>query len=246
MGQQQSSKAHAPLTFGYISNNHPHPEGGEEELEEEDETAYFSREDRLLSPSLSSPDFVLDNPHLYQLASTCQHCSSQTQYPIMVAEQTNSPCTHCRQNKRLSLVRRNLANDLHYIDETYYPNIVHYEEEEDEELELNASTSAAIYNSTAATNANVHHEDTSPDTEDDTMSSPDEDDTHTLRDEEGWSRLTFGEITPSKRLVSSPLLTVDLSGKSLIKLSSSIGYLNNLTKLDLQVYTHEKERESLH
>ncbi|GAN04821.1 membrane protein [Mucor ambiguus] len=229
MGQQQSSKAHAPLTFGYINNNHPHEGQGEEEEEEE---TYFSRDHRTGSPS-SSPDFVLDNPHLYQLESTCHHCSSKIQYPVVVAEQANSPCTHCRQNKRLSLVRRDLANDLHYIDETYYPNIVHYEEEDEEEHALDTSTSALMYSSAAATASNANVVDHAVTTEDDTMSNQDEDDTHTLRDEEGWSRLTFGEITPSKRLVSSPLLAVDLSGKSLIKLSSSIGYLDNLTKLDL-------------
>ncbi|KAL7311346.1 hypothetical protein PS15m_009120 [Mucor circinelloides] len=215
MGQQQSSKAHAPLTFGYINNN-PHEE---EEEEEEEEGAYFSR-DR----TCSSPDFVLDNPHLYQLESTCQHCSQKTHYPVIVAEQTNTPCKHCRQNKRLSLVRRDLANDLHYIDETYYPNIVHYEEEDEEEHELDPSTS--VMHSSAGATITSANADALDDvaTEDDTMSN---------EDEEGWSRLTFGEIRPSKRLVSSPLLAVDLSGKSLIKLSSSIGYLDNLTKLDL-------------
>lgn len=246
MGQQQSMKAHAPLTFGYINNN---PQD-EDEMAEDEET-YFSRDHRTggggSSSSPSSPDFVLDNPHLYQLASTCQHCSSfttTTSKPMIVAEQTNSPCTHCRQNKRLSLVRRDLASDLHYIDETYYPNIVHYEEEEEEEHVLDAvmhNSAAAAITAATASNATTHgivdHDTTTAVavTENDTMSNLllDEDDTHTLRDEEGWSRLTLGEITPSKRLVSSPLLAVDLSGKSLIKLSSSIGYLDNLTKLDL-------------
>ena len=221
MGQQQSSKSHAPLTFGYINNTQ---HGNEIE-----ENEYFSR-DR------TSPDFVLDNPHLYKLESTCQHCSSKTRYPMIVAEQTNTLCKHCRQNKRLSLVRRDLANDLNYIDETYYPNIVHYEEDEEEnELDIaSSSASSSPMNNADTTNTDVS--DTS-DTENNNnvMSDEDEDDTNTLRDEEGWSKLTIGEITPSnsKRLVSSPSLAVDLSGKSLIKLSSSIGYLDNLTKLDL-------------
>ncbi|KAI8080281.1 uncharacterized protein B0P05DRAFT_438202, partial [Gilbertella persicaria] len=58
-----------------------------------------------------------------------------------------------------------------------------------------------------------------------------EGDTDTLKDEEGWSKLTIGEINPKNRLVSS--LVIDVSNKSLFKLSSSIGHLNNLTKLDL-------------
>jgi hypothetical protein len=190
---QQSSKSHAPLTFGYINHNQPHQEG-----------QYLENQDR------SSPDFVLDNPHLYRLESSCQHCSQQSS-AVIVAEQ--APCRYCHQNKRLSLVRRDLASDLNYIDETYYPNIAHYEEDdEDNDIETP---------STFASPADI--------------SADEDDDTDTLRDEEGWSKLTIGEITPSipKRLVSSPSLAVDLSGKSLIKLSSSIGYLSNLTKLDL-------------
>ncbi|KAG1227487.1 hypothetical protein G6F35_002582 [Rhizopus arrhizus] len=48
----------------------------------------------------------------------------------------------------------------------------------------------------------------------------------TLKDEEGWSKLTAIDY---KRMNS----ILDLSSQSLIKLSSSIASLDNLTKLDL-------------
>lgn len=203
---QQSSKAHAPLTFGYISHN----QQSHEELDGETPLIF---EQYLGNRDRSSPDFVLDNPHLYRLESSCQHCSQQSSVPVIVAEQ--APCRHCRRNKRLSLVRRDLASDLNYIDKTYYPNIVHYEEDDDD-------------NGLEPPSVSTDHIDKNTTMDED-------DDTDTLRDEEGWSKLTLGEVTPSipKRLVSSPSLVVDLSSKSLIKLSSSIGYLSNLTKLDL-------------
>lgn len=53
-----------------------------------------------------------------------------------------------------------------------------------------------------------------------------DDETDTLRDEEGWSRLT----APGYKRMNTLL---DLSNQSLIKLSSSVSCLNNLTKLDL-------------
>ncbi|KAI8075595.1 hypothetical protein BDF21DRAFT_464788 [Thamnidium elegans] len=188
MGQQQSSKSNAPLTFGYINHKQ--------------DTIPIDDYD---TDSSTAPDFVLDNPHLYKLEFTCRHCKPGS---VIVAQQSKATCTTCHKNKRLSLVRQNLANDLNYIDQTYYPNIVHYEEEESESETAQES--------------------------DDYDQDEDDDDTDTLKDEEGWSKLTIAEVTPSpKRLVSSPLVSVDLSGKSLIKLSSSIGYLNNLTKLDL-------------
>lgn len=195
---QQSSKAHAPLTFGYI--NHSTPPQQETEEEENDTTLFEQYLDNTQASRdrTSTPDFVLDNPHLYKLQFSCPDCNVDTTKVIVAEKQVNNkPCKHCRQNKRLSLVRQVLASDLNYIDETYYPNIVHYDEEEEELVDL--------------------------DSLDDTL------------EEEGWSRLTIGQITPSipKRLVSSPQLSVDLSGKSLVKLSSSIGYLDNITKLDL-------------
>ena len=188
---QQSSKSHAPLTFGYINPNQPIPP-------DDSDTALF--EHYLNSKQTDrdrnhTPDFVLEHPHLYQLSFTCQHCTPQPSQTTLVEKTTDTPCRSCRQNKRLSLVRRDLADDLNYIDETYYPNIVHYEEED-------------------------MASDTTSETED---------------EGEGLSKLTIGQITPSipKRLVTSQQISVDLSGKSLIKLSSSIGYLDNLTKLDL-------------
>jgi hypothetical protein len=198
---QQSSKAQSPLTFGYV--NHSQNDDTEFTLEE------YLGQDR------STPDFVLDNPHLYRLEFACGHSRSTTISEVNtgdelenMTQQTNSVCKLCKQNNRLSLVQRDLASDLNYIDETYYPDIIHYvSDEDDEDDELDQMNSAISYYGG-------------------------DDDTDTLRDEEGWSRLTYGEVRP-KRLVSSPSLAVDLSGKSLIKLSSSIGYLQNITKLDL-------------
>ncbi|KAI8644132.1 hypothetical protein BD408DRAFT_442012 [Parasitella parasitica] len=218
MGQQQSNGANAPLTFGYIGNSYHEPENNEG-------TGSDSR-DRTL------PDFVLDNPHLYKLEPTCQHCSSKKHYSMMAADQRNTQLCRCySQEKRLSLVKRDLANDLNYIDETYYPNIVHYEDDDDNDVELDAVFAAA--DASTPTSANSLN---GSDAEDDSIMSEDDDDNNTLRGEEGWSKLTLDEIMPSstpKRLVSGPSLALDLSGRSLIKLSSSISHLDNLTKLDL-------------
>ncbi len=210
---QQSSKSHAPLTFGYIN----HSPQRQQPLEGEDTTLfeqYLDNSQPSRDRNNGTPDFVLDNPHLYKLEFRCRECTTLDASSVIVAEKQvdYKPCKYCRQNKRLSLVRQDLASDLNYIDETYYPNIAHYEDEE-----LNNHSEESIHS------ANM-------------MSEDDHDtDTDTLKDEEGWSKLTIGQITPSipKRLVSSPQLSVDLSGKSLVKLNSSIGYLDNITKLDL-------------
>ncbi|CEP11940.1 hypothetical protein [Parasitella parasitica] len=204
MGQQQSNRAHELLTFGYV--NSTRRESGNEGIESD------NRERSL-------PDLVLDNPHLYRLESTCPHCAFKTNYSVMAAEAQSTQLCRCgRQEKSFSLVRSDLANDLNYIDETYYPNIVHYEEKNDDDND-------AVLNLPAATSASINAVE---DVEDDSIMS-DHDDTDTLRNEEGWSRLTLGEITPN----SAPKRQLDLSGRSLIKLSSSIGHLDNLTKLDL-------------
>lgn len=184
MGQQHSSKSQAPLTFGYINQR------------SSEEQVNFAQ---YVDSGRDTPDFVRDNPHLYKLELTCSHCNREPH--VIVAEGVNTTCIECNQHKRLSLVRHDLENDLNYIDETYYPNLVHYEEEEDLENESREMIS---------------------------NNAQDDEDNR----EEGWSALTMAQVSPPKRLVS-PQLSVDLSGKSLIKLSSSIGYLTNLTKLDL-------------
>ncbi|ORY97661.1 hypothetical protein BCR43DRAFT_437760, partial [Syncephalastrum racemosum] len=51
-----------------------------------------------------------------------------------------------------------------------------------------------------------------------------------------WAKLTIGDVTPGRtrpRRLTGASLAVDLSGRALIKLSPSIGYLDNLTKLNL-------------
>lgn len=195
---QQASKSHAPLTFAYINQNTTQQQQHNEDISIEESSSTDRR---------FSADFVLANPHLYQLESACHYCSvnaissSSSSKNVIIADQVNLPCENCKKNKRLSLVRRDLASDLNYIDETYYPNTPHYSHDT---LIIEDYLSA--------------------------IPIPDEE-----VEEEGWSKLTIGEVTPStpKRLTTSNSLVVDLSGRSLIKLSSSIGYLINLTKLDL-------------
>ncbi|KAI7850095.1 hypothetical protein BDC45DRAFT_447545 [Circinella umbellata] len=121
---------------------------------------------------------------------------------VVVATKVNEECEFCRQSKRLSLVRRDLAKDLAYIDETYYPNVIHYSD----------------------------HGDVLENVLDNELSTQD--------DQPGWAKLTIGEVTPGGRnrahnRLKNPSLAIDLSGRSLIKLSPSIGYLDCLTKLDL-------------
>ncbi|KAI8349395.1 hypothetical protein BD560DRAFT_358576 [Blakeslea trispora] len=207
---QHPSKAHASFTFGYIN---------QEDLQETDETTRpeFNHQ--------QSSDFVLDHPHLYQLEPVCHHCSADSPVFNKAIAVVDQSYTGCRQNKRLSLVRRNLANDLNYIDTTYYPNMPHYTNAV-EALDVDSSS---LSDQNASGSMGQHC------SSDEMVKENDGGDTDTLRDEQGWSRLTMSEFTPStlQRLVSSPLLTIDLSGKSLIKLSSSIGYLHNLTKLNI-------------
>ena len=121
-------------------------------------------------------------------------------------------CEHCQQNKRLSLVRNNLANDLQYIDQTYYPNVVHYSSSAEDPLE------------TELLQLGLHDSAEEHDSEEET--------------DRSWAKLTIGDVTPATRRSSrltGPSTAVDLSGKSLIKLSPSVGFLDNLTKLTLWV-----------
>ncbi|KAI8142467.1 hypothetical protein BJV82DRAFT_494868, partial [Fennellomyces sp. T-0311] len=123
---------------------------------------------------------------------------------VVVATKVNEECEFCRQNKRLSLVRRDLAKDLAYIDETYYPDVSHYISNDDGD-----SLEDVLENELG------HRE---------------------QDDRPGWAKLTIGEVTPGRNRphrLTNASLSIDLSGRSLIKLSPSIGYLDCLTKLDL-------------
>ncbi|KAI9483201.1 MAG: hypothetical protein EXX96DRAFT_557266 [Benjaminiella poitrasii] len=72
------------------------------------------------------------------------------------------------------------------------------------------------------------------DTDNNQESTAEDDDQNSLKEnEKGLTKITIYPSAIPKRLVNSPSLVIDLSGRSLIKLSSSIGYLENLTKLDL-------------
>ncbi|KAG0169170.1 hypothetical protein DFQ30_003898, partial [Apophysomyces sp. BC1015] len=203
---QHTSKYHAPLTFAYV-NRTESEEGLMEQAFEGDKTV---------------TDFVLANPHLYKLEIVCQNnCSASrkrlasnnnsdpesfplTSESIVAATIIDEECKHCRQNKRLSLVRRDLEKDLAYIDETYYPDLVHYN-----------SPGDSVENETVP---------------------PCAQDERAADDEENLDKLTVGEVAPRTqrpRRLTGPSMAVDLSGKSLVKLSPSIGYLDNLTKLNL-------------
>ncbi|KAI9032546.1 hypothetical protein CLU79DRAFT_726845 [Phycomyces nitens] len=186
---QHGSKQHAPLTLGYLDRTttaitNPHP------VEQ------------------PTPDFVLDNPHLYKLELTCC-CDSAEREKITngsqagLADVASQECTLCHKNKRLSLVRKDLAKDLEYIDETYYPP------------EERSSTPDPIKLDTE------DHQDNDADPLDSAGS-------------EGLTKLTIGEATPdNKTALSKPSLSVDLSGRALVRLSPTVGYLQNLTKLNI-------------
>jgi hypothetical protein len=185
---QTTSREHAPLTFGYVNDSVLDIQDAS--LEELDQ---------------KQQDFVLANPHLYQLQAICRECTPEIARGEVFVSSVNESCSVCKKRKRLSLVKKDLADDLDYIDQTYYPDLVHYsttamDPMESELLQLEG--------------------------EDD-----DED-----KSKDQWSRLTIGDITPGKmrpRRLTGPSMAVDLSNRSLVKLSPSIGYLNNLTKLNL-------------
>ncbi|KAI7870298.1 hypothetical protein BDF14DRAFT_1741181 [Spinellus fusiger] len=176
---QKTSKHHAPLTFAYILK--------------EDEKA---NEDILFEPQEAMSDFVLANPHLYKLDVSYNGSSDLPDSRIAISD-VSEECPHCKKNKRLSLVKRHLVDDLAYIDETYYPDISHYnskkERVENEIIRLE-------------------------------------------EDNEEWAKLTIADVTQKRRRsrkLNEPKVSVNLSGRSLVKLSPSIGFLDNLTSLNL-------------
>ncbi|GAA5805162.1 hypothetical protein HPULCUR_010675 [Helicostylum pulchrum] len=181
---QHSSREHAPLTFGYVGQT------------SQDDINKCNQEYE------NRRDFVLANPHLYQLQSICKQCNTVPKNEVIVSSVTGEPCSKCQRQKRLSLVRKDLQDDLEYIDQTYYPDLIHYNTKETDtmEKELLEFEKESI---------------------------------------EQFSKVTIGEaITPGRtsgrpRRLTGPSMAVDLSNRSLIKLSPSIGYLDNLTKLNL-------------
>lgn len=165
---QQSSREHAPLTFGYVGQSSK-------------ELTHKQQQDQ------DRKDFVLSNPHLYQLQAICKECQSLPQGEVIVSTLIGESCSKCQKQKRLSLVRKDLADDLEYIDQTYYPDLVHYNSGQVDDMEIELLQ---------------------------------------LEKEDPTSQvLTIGEVNSGS--------SIDLSNRSLIKLSPSIGYLDNLTKLNL-------------
>ena len=210
---QNASKQHDPLPFGYINRA-----DNQDQLEEQ-----------ALDRENPSSDFILANPHLYKLEITCQNgCNgllsnndtgdsatkNRRDSIVVVATKVDQECEICRQSKRLSLVRRDLAKDLAYIDETYYPDVIHYGSSDDmlhDELAAQQLDDADVDNYIA------------------NGSEEDGDNNH-------WAKLTIGDVAPTRnRPLTNASLAVDLSRRFLVKLSPSIGYLHNLTKLDLYV-----------
>ncbi|KAI9473945.1 MAG: hypothetical protein EXX96DRAFT_528947 [Benjaminiella poitrasii] len=202
---QQASREHAPLTFGYVN---------QQKLNDDEDDNNDMNNDEL--DHEAQKDFVLANPHLYQLQTICDQCqklsntSSSLPTTEVVVSLVGESCTKCKKQKRLSLVRKDLAEDLEYIDQTYYPDLVHYN---------------TTYN-------NSEQEDPM---EQELLEFEKDVDTS-----QQWSRLTIGEATTTSsgtkrrpRRLTGPSMAVDLSHRSLVKLSPSIGYLDSLTKLNL-------------
>lgn len=190
---QQSSREHAPLTFGYVNHAIDDSEDIIESLEHIDG---------------NQKDFVLANPHLYQLQTICNKCNKMKAVNEVVVSLTGESCSKCQKQKRLSLVRKDLAEDLEYIDQTYYPDLVHY-------------------------NNNDNNAEQDPMEKELMQLEKDNED-----GSQQWSRLTIGEVAPGgtkrkPRRLTGPSMAVDLSARSLVKLSPSIGYLDSLTKLNL-------------
>ncbi|KAI8059331.1 hypothetical protein BC940DRAFT_371945 [Gongronella butleri] len=225
---QQTSKQHLPLTFGYVANGQ-HQQGHDEDG------------DVASLPGGGLADHVLAHPEQYRLEITCQ-CKLEmdragSEYVVATQKQT---CATCRQYKRMSLVRHDLARDLAYIDETYY----------------DASSSSSLSSSQALSlTSQLHHDDDH---------AHDDDDDVDIRAH--WSKITVQEVTTSaqQRLpnpnqlatadnqhqgnpapafrgglgsrlaaVHQSSLILDLSNRRLVKLNTSIGYLAHLTKLNL-------------
>jgi hypothetical protein len=64
-----------------------------------------------------------------------------------------------------------------------------------------------------------------------------EEDTKPEVEESHFSRLTIGDVSPNlkARRLTNPAVIVNLSSKSIVRLSPSIGYLHTVNKLELYV-----------
>ncbi|ORZ19307.1 hypothetical protein BCR42DRAFT_409553 [Absidia repens] len=249
---QRGSKHHSPLTFGYVNHSESPPPLPPKDGVDTNDALTSS-----LTTQQMPPDYVLNHPELYKLELMCQCTSKLT----MTSKDNNSSsneewivatqqqeCRTCRQNKRMSLVRNHLAKDLEYIDETYYAGVSHYE---------SASNVHSTDTTMTPTEQQVHQ--ASSATGNFGANNDDMDDGHEDDDDhmnENWAKITVGEVASQSsrnasgsgvdgqgdisssigaRMASaqSASFSLDLSERSLVKLSSGIGYLNNLTKLNL-------------
>lgn len=233
---QQPSKHHSPLAFGYVNHNDTPPP-----LPPKDLTSLPSS-----PPSDMLPDYVLNHPELYKLELTC-NCTMASKHRNTTDEEwivatQRQECRTCRQNKRMSLIRNHLAKDLAYIDETYYSGDGSDSTIKTATARLGSRTVLSWKRNPVLGNNGMDIGDNSDEEEDDQI-------------DESWAKMTIGEATSQTsrnpvgrnenhgsnftslgaRLTSAPSTSfvLDLSDRSLVKLSAGIGYLGNLTKLNL-------------
>ncbi|CAO3589505.1 unnamed protein product [Absidia cylindrospora] len=251
---QRGSKQHSPLTFGYIDYTQtPYPK----EVTDANTSPEDTNNDMLPDYVLNHPELykleimckcthTTTASHHRTTASTNNNCNGEW---IVAAE--HQECPTCRQNKRRSFVRHHLAKDLEYIDETYYADTKHYEFVAND---TGSSISGESEPRTASTTNDLEDYDYSTGGNSDNIKSIEDEADETIN--ENWGKITVGEVTSltARRTATLPnvsdhqggdgatttafkakstTFTLNLSGRSLVKLSSGIGYLSNLTKLNL-------------
>ncbi|ORX56926.1 L domain-like protein [Hesseltinella vesiculosa] len=215
MGQTSSTnKHHLPLTFGYVASKQQQQQQEPEEDHDPDQPL-----DSVLA------DHVLTHPELYRLELTCQCSHADDRGAEWIVATQKQTCRTCRQQKRMSLVRNNLARDLAYIDETYYEGLQPFaqddgpadsvmdqpleEDEDDDEAEVRAHWSKVTVGQVTSYSQRIFR-------------------SHN----DGLYR---GQTSLGARLAAAhqSSLVLDLSDHRLVKLNRSIGYLGHLTKLNL-------------
>lgn len=257
---QRASKQHSPLTFGYVDHNQPSILKDKVVSDTiTDAVAYMPPDHVLNHPELYKLELVCQctsktdassAPRQYNTRTENISDNSKEEEWIVATQQQE--CRICRQNKRMSLVRHHLAKDLEYIDETYYAGISHYEptlpshnSNSGSGLQQNRPSLSSSSLSSSSSNG------VTADYSDEYNSDNDDNDDNI---NENWAKITVGEVTSqTARNTSLPggndnqgdasssigvrtqstSFNLDLSARSLVKLSSGIGYLSNLTKLNL-------------
>ncbi|ORZ04890.1 hypothetical protein BCR42DRAFT_496876 [Absidia repens] len=251
---QRGSKQHDPLAFGYADYTQT---PCLEETADANTSPEHTNNNMLPDYVLNHPEL-----YKLEIMCKCTHTTAPSHHRTTASINTDGngewivaaehpDCPTCRQNKRRSFARQHLAKDLEYIDETYYADSKHYE------FGANDTSNSISGESEPRTVSTTNHlEDyvySTGGNNDNTESFDDEVD-ETI--DENWGKITVGDATSltARRTVALPetsshqggnvaaaaafkakstTFTLDLSGRSLVKLSSGIGYLSNLTKLNL-------------